>query len=99
MIVGLRCAGLRANLNMEITVRKFVAALLFSLDGVVVSPETSAGSHHNEEIGQTIASLIDAGDILLLGRVTCEGFVAALANQTEGMVVHMMHLAYQPAGG
>jgi hypothetical protein len=52
--------------------RKIVAGLFISLDGVVEAPETWTTPYFNEEVGQTVGSLIASGDTLLLGRVTYE---------------------------
>jgi dihydrofolate reductase len=65
--------------------RKIVAGLFISLDGVVEAPETWTGPYFNEEVGQTVGSLIAAGDTLLLGRMTYEGFAASFGDQTGGM--------------
>jgi|SRR5947209_1114450 len=65
--------------------RKIVAGLYMSLDGVVEAPETWTGPYFNEEVGQAVGSLIRGGDTLLLGRVTYEGFAAAFGGQTGGM--------------
>jgi len=69
--------------------RKIVAGLNMSLDGVVEAPEAWSSPYFNEEIGQTIGSIIAAGDTLLLGRVTYERFAAAFAGQTGGMADQM----------
>jgi dihydrofolate reductase len=66
-------------------VRKIVAGLYMSLDGVVEAPETWTGPYFNEEVGQTVGSLIAGGDTLLLGRVTYEGFSGAFGGQSGGM--------------
>ena len=64
--------------------RKIVAGLFVSADGVVESPETWTGPYFNEEVGQCVGSLIGAGDTLLLGRVTYQGFAAAFGGDTSG---------------
>jgi dihydrofolate reductase len=65
--------------------RKIAAGLFMSLDGVVETPETFTGPYFNEEVGQTVGSLIAAGDTLLLGRETYQGFAAAFGSQSGGM--------------
>jgi dihydrofolate reductase len=66
-------------------VREIVAGLYVSLDGVVESPEQWTGPYFDEELGQAVGSLIAAGDTLLLGRATYQGFAAAFGGQTGGM--------------
>jgi dihydrofolate reductase len=56
-----------------------------SVDGVVEAPETWTGPYFSPEVGQAVGSLIAAGDTLLLGRVTYQGFAAAFGGQTGGM--------------
>ena len=69
--------------------RRIVAGLYVSLDGVVEAPDTWIGPYFNEEIGQTIGSLMAAMDTLLLGRVTYEGFAGAFAGQTGAIADQM----------
>jgi dihydrofolate reductase len=66
-----------------------VAGLYISLDGVVEAPEKWTGPYFDQELGQTVGGLIAAGDTLLLGRVTYEGFAAAFSGQTGGMADQM----------
>lgn len=65
--------------------RKIVAGLFISLDGVVEAPETWTGPYFNDEVGQAVGSLIAAGDTLLLGRVTYQGFAQSFGGQSGGM--------------
>lgn len=65
--------------------RKIVAGLFMSLDGVVEAPDTWTGPYFNDEVGQTVGSLISGGDTLLLGRVTYQGFAEAFGGQSGGM--------------
>jgi dihydrofolate reductase len=60
-------------------VRKIVAGLFVSVDGVVEAPETWTGAYFSPEIGQVVGSLIAAGDTLLLGRRTYETFAQSFA--------------------
>ena len=69
--------------------RTIVAGLYVSLDGVVESPDKWIGPSFNEEIGQTVGSLMAAMDTLLLGRVTYEGFASAFAGQSGGVADQM----------
>jgi dihydrofolate reductase len=64
--------------------RKIVAGLFVSLDGIVEAPERWTGPYFTPELGQVVGSLIAAGDTLLLGRVTYETFAAAFGGQTGG---------------
>jgi len=50
--------------------RKIVAGLFISLDGVVEAPEQWTGPYFGEDVGQLVGSMIAGGDTLLLGRVT-----------------------------
>lgn len=65
--------------------RKIVAGLFVSVDGVVEEPDAWTGPYFSPEVGQVIGSLIAGGDTLLLGRVTYQGFAAAFGDQTGGM--------------
>jgi dihydrofolate reductase len=65
--------------------RKIVAGLYVSVDGVVEAPDTWTGPYFSPEVGQTVGSLIAGGDTLLLGRVTYQGFAAAFGGQSGGM--------------
>ena len=70
--------------------RKIVAGLFMSLDGVVESPETWTAPYFSPEIGQRIGSLMAAGDTLLLGRVTYQTFAASFAgNTSDAMAIQM----------
>lgn len=69
--------------------RKIVAGLYVSLDGVVQSPEEWTGPYFSAELGKVIGSLIAGGDTLLLGRVTYETFAASFAGQSGGMADQM----------
>ena len=64
--------------------RKIVAGLFISVDGVVEAPETFTGPYFSPEVGGYVGSLIAAGDTLLLGRVTYEKFAKAFSGDTTG---------------
>ena len=64
--------------------RKIVASLFVSLDGVVEAPETWTGPYFCPEIGQHIGTSFAASDTLLLGRVTYQTFAASFAGDTGG---------------
>jgi dihydrofolate reductase len=65
--------------------RKIVAGLFVSVDGVVEAPDTWTGPYFSPEVGQLVGSLIAGGDTLLLGRATYQGFAAAFGGQAGGM--------------
>jgi dihydrofolate reductase len=65
--------------------RKIVAGLYVSANGVIEAPETFTGPYFGPEVGQVVGSLIAGGDTLLLGRVTYQGFAAAFGGQSGGM--------------
>ncbi len=56
--------------------RRIVAGLFMSLDGVVESPEKWQSPYFNEEMGAEIGAQMAASDTLLLGRRTYEEFAA-----------------------
>jgi dihydrofolate reductase len=64
--------------------RKIVAGLFVSLDGVVEAPETWTGPYFSPEIGQHIGSSFAESDTLLLGRVTYQTFAASFSGDTTG---------------
>lgn len=65
--------------------RKIIAGLFMSLDGVMESPETWSGPYMNDEVGQVIGTQMAAIDALLLGRVTYETFARSFAGGTDPM--------------
>src|SRR5262245_21249817 len=56
--------------------RKIVAGLFISLDGVVEAPETWHFPYFNDEMGEAVSSEAAASDTVLLGRKTYEAFAA-----------------------
>jgi dihydrofolate reductase len=62
-------------------VRKIVASLFISLDGVVEAPEKWNFAYFNDEMGQAVGAQMAKSDTLLLGRRTYQDFAAAFANQ------------------
>jgi dihydrofolate reductase len=56
--------------------RKIIAGLFISLDGVVESPEKWQFPYYNDETGQALGSSMSASDTLLLGRRTYQEFAA-----------------------
>jgi dihydrofolate reductase len=63
--------------------RKIVAGLFMSLDGVVEAPETWHFPYFNDEMGEAVASQMAEADTMLLGRRTYEEFAAYWPNQTD----------------
>ncbi|MCK2219430.1 dihydrofolate reductase family protein [Actinomadura sp. ATCC 31491] len=61
--------------------RKIVAGLFISLDGVVEAPETWHFPYFNEEMGEEVGRQMQASDVLLLGRRTYEEFAAHWPHQ------------------
>jgi dihydrofolate reductase len=61
--------------------RKIVAGLFMSLDGVVEAPETWTGPHFTGEIDQQIRSMMAASDTMLLGRLTYQELAATFSGQ------------------
>ena len=70
--------------------RKIVAGLHMSLDGVIESPEKWSFDYYCDEIGQSIKSRRDATDTLLLGRTMYQEFAAIWPGQS-GEVADFMN--------
>lgn len=64
--------------------RKIVAGLFMSLDGVVETPDRWTGPYFSPDVGQVVGSLIAGGDTLLLGRNTYQTFAQAFGGDTSG---------------
>jgi len=62
--------------------RRIVAGLFMSLDGVVESPDKWTFPYFNDEVGQVIQSQMDASDAVLLGRRTYEEWAAYWPDKT-----------------
>jgi dihydrofolate reductase len=71
--------------------RKIVAGLFVSVDGVVEAPDTWTGPYFSPELGQLIGSLMAAGDTMLLGRVTYQTFAASFAGNTSDPMAAQMN--------
>jgi dihydrofolate reductase len=69
----------------ESAMRKIVAGLFISLDGVIEDPNEWTGPWFNAELGQAVGSMIAAQDTMLLGRVTYDAFAAHWPHQTGEM--------------
>ena len=66
--------------------RKIVAGLFISLDGVYEAPDQWHFPYFNEEMGEAVDSQIAASDSMLLGRVTYQEFAGYWPNQTSSEV-------------
>lgn len=71
--------------------RKIVAGLHMSLNGVVESPDmwVFPYNYSNDEMGQAIGAAMAASDTMLLGRVTYQGFAAHWPHQTGDIADYM----------
>jgi dihydrofolate reductase len=58
-------------------VRKIIASLFISLDGVVEAPDQWHFPYFNDEMGAAVDRVLGAADTLLLGRETYESFAGA----------------------
>ncbi len=56
--------------------RKIIAGLFISLDGVAEAPETWHFPYFNDEMGAAVSAIWERSDTMLLGRKTWEGFAA-----------------------
>lgn len=65
--------------------RKIIAALFISLDGVIEAPNDWIGPWFNPQLGGAVGSMIAAQDAMLLGRVSYEEFAAYWPHQTGEM--------------
>ncbi len=65
--------------------RKIVAGLFISLDGVIEGPNEWMGPYFSPELGQAVGSLMGAQDAMLLGRVTYDEFAAHWPQQDGEM--------------
>lgn len=64
--------------------RKVVARLLMSLDGVIEAPEAWASAYSNDEMNEANESGMASSDALLLGRVAYEGMASFWPEQPAG---------------
>ena len=61
--------------------RKIVAGLFISLDGVVEAPQDWHFPYFNDEMGEAVAAQANASDTMLFGRTTFEEFASFWPNQ------------------
>jgi dihydrofolate reductase len=64
--------------------RKIVAGLFMSLDGVVEAPEQWQFPYFNDEMGQALGAAMATSDTLLLGRRTYQEFAAVWPGRGTG---------------
>jgi dihydrofolate reductase len=67
--------------------RKIVAGLFISLDGVVEAPDTWHFSYFDDEMGAAVQSMM--GEAMLMGRRTYEEFAAYWPTSTDDFADHM----------
>lgn len=79
--------------------RKIVAGIMISLDGVIEGADQWMGPWFNPEVGQAIGSMIAAQDAMLLGRVTYEMFAAHWPQQAGEMADTMNSTAKYVVSG
>jgi dihydrofolate reductase len=69
-----------AQTRQEHTVRKIIAGLFISLDGVIEAPETWHFPYFNDEMGAAVDAHMALTDSMLFGRVTYEAFASYWPN-------------------
>jgi dihydrofolate reductase len=69
--------------------RKIVAGMMVSVDGVVEAPDQWTGPYFSQELGQLVSSIMADGDTMLLGRSTYQGFAASFAGHADPMAAQM----------
>ena len=68
--------------SKETTMRKIVAGLFISLDGVVESPDKWHFPYFDDKMGEAVGSQMAEADAMLLGRVTYQEFASYWPQQT-----------------
>ena len=76
--------------------RKIVAGLYISLDGVYEAPDRWHYPYIDDEFGQAVQAQIDAADALLLGRVTWQEFAAYWPHQSSAEAPIVDHMNNTP---
>jgi dihydrofolate reductase len=81
-------------IGKEFTVRKIVAGLFVSLDGVVENPQDWHFPYFNDEMGESVGKSMSESDTMLLGRVTYEGFAEYWPQQGDDVpgAAHMNNI-------
>jgi dihydrofolate reductase len=85
-----------SNLTKEVIVRKIVAGLFISLDGVYEAPHEWHFPYFNDEMGEAVQAQIDASDTMLLGRVTYQEFASYWPHQSNDEVPLADHMNNTP---
>jgi dihydrofolate reductase len=85
-----------SNLTKEVIVRKIVAGLFISLDGVYEAPHEWHFPYFNDEMGEAVQAQIDASDTMLLGRVTYQEFASYWPHQNNDEVPLADHMNNTP---
>lgn len=76
--------------------RKIVAGLFVSLDGVMEAPGTWHFPYFNDEMGEAVQSQMAASDTMLLGRITYQEFAAFWPQQRGEEVPGADHMNNTP---
>lgn len=76
--------------------RKIVAGLFISIDGVVEDPHLWHFPYFNDEMGEAVGSQMAASDAMLLGRVTYQGFAGFWPGKTDQDVPGADHMNNTP---
>ncbi len=63
--------------------RKIIAGMFISLDGVVEAPDQWHFPYFNEEMGAAVGSQLTGADTMLFGRVTYDSFAGAWPDREE----------------
>ncbi|HEY3260657.1 MAG TPA: dihydrofolate reductase family protein [Pseudonocardiaceae bacterium] len=69
--------------------RKIVAGLFISLDGVVEAPDQWHFQYFNDELGGAVQSMMGSSEAMLLGRRTYEEFAAYWPTSTDDIADQM----------
>jgi len=64
--------------------RKIVAGMFMSLDGVIEAPDQWHFPYFNEEMGAAVGGMLEQADTLLIGRVTYDSFAGAWPEREAG---------------
>src|SRR5215213_6796356 len=70
-------AKIRRPLQEELSVRKIIASLFISIDGVVEAPDQWHFPYFNDQMGAAVDRVLGTTDTVLLGRKTYESFAGA----------------------
>jgi dihydrofolate reductase len=73
----------KPDMKRRINMRKVVAGLFISLDGVTESPDKWQFDHFDEDMMASMGTHIDAEDTILLGRVTYQEWASYWPTSTD----------------